>query len=113
MILATVHFHLAAWRDAVLLLAIGPFLYYLAATLAAWRFFRREWARPFPMFTPAVSIIKPVYGADFGSYETFSSFCKQDYPQYEILFAVNDESDPAVAVIRRIMQDFRIVRYAW
>jgi len=104
--LATIHFHLAAWRDAVLLLAIGPFVYYLAATFAAWRFFRRERARSFPVFTPAVSIIKPVYGVDFGSYENFSSFCKQDYPQHEILFAVNDESDPAVAVIRRIMRDF-------
>jgi len=101
-----IHLHLSAWRDAILLVATGPFVYYLAATFAAWRFFRRERARALPVFTPPVSIIKPVHGVDFSSYENFSSFCKQNYPQYEILFAVNDELDPAVAVIRGIMQHF-------
>src|SRR5262249_1531138 len=43
---------------------------------------------------------------DFGSYENFSSFCRQNYPEYEILFAVNDESDPAVPLIRRIIAEF-------
>src|SRR5207247_3764287 len=32
--------------------------------------------------------------------------CKQDYPDYEILFAVNDESDPALPVIRQIIAEF-------
>jgi ceramide glucosyltransferase len=100
------HIHPAAWRQALLILAVSPFIYYLAATFAAWRFFRRERARALPEFTPGVSILKPVYGVDFGSYENFASFCNQNYPQSEILFAVNDESDPAVAVIRRIMQDY-------
>jgi len=47
-----------------------------------------------------------VRGVDFGSYENFASFCKQDYPDYEILFAVNDESDPALPVIRQIIAEF-------
>lgn len=95
-----------ALRDAVFLLAVAPLLYYALATLAALRFFRRERARQFPEFTPPVSLLKPVRGLDFGSYENFASFCRLDYPTYEILFAVNDEEDPAVAVIRRITSDF-------
>jgi ceramide glucosyltransferase len=43
---------------------------------------------------------------DFGSYENFASFCLQEYPDYEILFAVNDDIDPAVPLIRRIISDF-------
>jgi ceramide glucosyltransferase len=98
--------HFAMWRVAVLLLAAAPLIYYALATLAAVRFFRRERARVLPDFTPPVSILKPVRGADFGSYENFASFCRQEYPEYEILFAVNDDADPAAPLIRQIITEF-------
>src|SRR6267154_1439177 len=98
--------HSAMWRDAVLLLALAPLVYYALATLATLRFFGRERARQLPNFTPPVSVLKPVLGVDFGSYENFASFCRQDYPDYEILFAVNDDGDPAVPLIRRLAAQF-------
>jgi ceramide glucosyltransferase len=94
------------WRDAVLVLAAAPLVYYALATLAAFRFFKRERGPAIPNYSPAVSVLKPVRGVDFGSYENFASFCRQDYPNYEILFAVNDEADPAMPVIRQIIADF-------
>jgi ceramide glucosyltransferase len=95
------------WREVVLLIAIAPLVYYLIATFAALRFFRRERARTLPGYAPPVSLLKPVRGVDFGSYQNFASFCRQDYPgEYEILFAVNEESDPAVPLIRRLAADF-------
>lgn len=90
----------------MLVLAAVPFVYYALATVAALLFFRREWARALPNYTPFVSVLKPVRGVDFGSYENFASFCRQEYPDYEILFAVNDDGDPAVPVILRIIGDF-------
>ena len=98
--------HPGAWRDAVLLMAAAPLVYYVLAALAALRFFRRERARELPNYSPPVSVLKPVRGRDFGSYENFASFCRLDYPEYEILFAVNDERDPAVPVIERVITDF-------
>src|SRR5713101_8564817 len=98
--------HFAMWRDAVLLLAAAPMVYYALATLAALRFFRRERARKLPDYTPPVSLLKPVRGLDFASFENFASFCRVDYPEYEILFAVNDERDPAVPAIERIIAEF-------
>lgn len=98
--------HVSIWRAVILLLAIAPIAYYVAAILAALRFFRRERAKPLPDFTPPVSILKPVRGVDFASHENFSSFCKQNYPEYEILFGVNEMSDPAVAVVQKVMAEF-------
>src|SRR5258706_4027470 len=93
----------AMWRDAVLLLALAPLVYYALATLAALRFFGRERARQLPNYTPPVSVLKPVLGVDFGSHENFASFCRQVYTNYEILVAVDNDGDPAVPLILRII----------
>src|SRR6266581_7085991 len=98
--------HSAMWRDAVLLLALAPLGYYVLATVAALRFFGRERARQLLNYTPPVSVLKPVLGLDFGSYENFASFCRQEYPDFEVLFAVNDDADPALPVIQKISADF-------
>jgi ceramide glucosyltransferase len=93
-------------KAAILLVSAAPLAYYITATIAALRFFRRERARVIPAYTPPVSLLKPVKGVDFASYENFSSFCRQDYPDYEILFAVNDDTDPAIPLIQRLTSEF-------
>jgi ceramide glucosyltransferase len=99
-------FGVREWRTYVLLLAAAPLAYYIAATIAAIRFFTRERARKRPTYSPPASLLKPVRGIDFGSYENFASFCTQDYPEYEILFGVGDDADPAVPLIQRLIQEF-------
>ena len=53
-----------AWtvtRDALLLLALASFAYYVVAIVAALRFFRRRDAASLPSdFTPPVSLLKPI-----------------------------------------------------
>jgi ceramide glucosyltransferase len=99
------------WRDAILLIALAPLAFYIFATIAALRFLARKpekissSAAP-KNFTPPVSVLKPVHGIDFGSVENFESFCRQNYPEYEILFDVNDDSDPAVPLIRDVIARF-------
>lgn len=99
-------FPFSLWRTAILLMALAPLAYYVVAILAAIRFFNRERRKPLPDFMPSVSVLKPVKGIDFGSYENFASFCQQEYDNYEILFCVNEMSDPAVPVIRQVMAEF-------
>ncbi|HYA62238.1 MAG TPA: bacteriohopanetetrol glucosamine biosynthesis glycosyltransferase HpnI [Candidatus Sulfotelmatobacter sp.] len=98
--------HISIGRAVVLLMAIAPLAYYVVAIAAAIRFFRRERAKTLPEFRPPVSILKPVHGVDFASYDNFASFCRQNYPDYEILFCVNELSDAAVPMIQKVAADF-------
>ncbi len=95
-------------RDAVLLLALGPLTFYVLTLWAARGYFGRKKreSRQRPNFAPAASILKPVRGLDREAYENFASFCRLDYPEYEVLFCVNDLEDPAVPVIQALQQDF-------
>ena len=100
---------MTAWgaiRGALLLIALAPFGYYIVAIIAARRFFAKRADAPLPDFAPPLSILKPIYGLDRETYENYASFCSQDYPEFEILFCVSDEQDPAVPVIRKLIQDF-------
>src|SRR5277367_325331 len=98
-----------AIRYAFFALGFAPLAYYLISIVAAQRFFGRrspDSTSPESTFAPAVSILKPVYGLDRETYQNYASFCTQAYPQYEILFCASDQSDPAVGVIRKLIQDF-------
>jgi ceramide glucosyltransferase len=80
-------------------------VYYLGATLCAWGYFLRR-RPPSADFAPPVSILKPLKGLEHDAYENLASFCRQDYPEYEILFAVDDERDSAIPIAERLIRDF-------
>ena len=82
-----------------------PFIYYGIAIYSSWRFFRLP-ARHANEFTPPVSILKPIRGVDPGAYENFASFCRQDYPEYEIIFCVSGHDDPVAPLIERLQTEF-------
>jgi ceramide glucosyltransferase len=97
---------LPIWRIAFVLLAIAPLVYYLVAIFAALRFFLLERRRKLSECAPPVSLLKPVRGVDFASYENFKSFCVLNYREYEILFCVNEMDDSAVPLIERLKREF-------
>src|SRR5882672_1993982 len=80
--------------------------FYSASISAALKFSRRSRKSSSSEFTPDVSMLKPVHGTDFGSAENFASFCTQNYPSYEILFAANEETDPALQIVRALIAEY-------
>jgi ceramide glucosyltransferase len=68
---------------------------------------RRHVGRPREQaYQPPVSVLKPLRGLDPNTFEAFVSQASQNYPEYEILFGVADDSDPAVPQVRRLQERF-------
>ncbi len=61
-----------------------------------------------PDWTPAVSLLKPVFGADAEAYDNFASFCRLDYPadKVQFLFGALDSKDPALALVADLQHEF-------
>jgi ceramide glucosyltransferase len=55
---------------------------------------------------PPVTILKPLCGDEPHLYAHLRSFCTQEYPQYQIVFGVHDATDPALAVVSRLIDEF-------
>ncbi|MGK9368232.1 glycosyltransferase [Melioribacter sp. Ez-97] len=55
---------------------------------------------------PSVTILKPVKGIDDNLEDNLSSFFELDYPDYEIIFGIDSEDDPAAPLIEKVMNKY-------
>ena len=85
-----------------LLIAAG----YGAVALTAVLVWQRCKKHPRAQQLPAVSVLKPLCGPEPSLYENLRSFCRQDYPEYELIFGVLDRRDPALTVVERLKAEF-------
>jgi ceramide glucosyltransferase len=95
----------AAIKFLLLIVSLSGICYYCYGIYAAIEFFSHP-SEIDPDFHPPITILKPICGLDIDTYENFASFCKQDYPEYQIIFGVRDEKDPSVQVVKKIIDDF-------
>lgn len=101
--------HLTYLQWVILCGATLPLIYYAGAVYCAWDFFRRRDELSTGSL-PGVSLLKPMRGLERETWENLASFCRQDYPQYEILFGFDDERDAAIPIVEKLMADFPGVR---
>ncbi len=89
----------------LLVLVAGSCCYCLLVIEAARRHLRRKRSpkavRPVP-----ISVLKPLRGLDDGLADNLRSFLAQDYPEFEVLFGVDQPDDPAIAVVEAVRKEF-------
>ncbi len=83
--------------------------YYVIVVAAAFHFRHTAQAGE-PRSLPGVSILKPVRGLNPASRSALESFCFQDYPDYEVLFGVQDPTDPVVPLLQQQAQDHPVTK---
>ena len=79
---------------------------YTALAIVRTRAFRRSAADPHARFTPPLTVLKPLHGAEPNLYTNLRSLCEQVYPEYQILFGAAAKDDPALDVARRLQREF-------
>jgi len=67
------------------------------------RFVRaRRLLREAPSFSPPLSLLKPLHGAEPDLDAVLSTFFEQNYPAYEILFCARSADDEGLAIAREV-----------
>ncbi len=82
------------------LIAVGLGLTWFMVGAQWWQLTARS--RPAPGCWPAVSILKPMKGVDADLEANLETFFTLDYPDYELVFGVDDRTDPALEVARKV-----------
>ena len=85
-------------------LVAGAAIYSLLSILAAIRFLSTR--RPTPAALEPISILKPLAGLDSGLESNLRTCFEQDYPSFEILFAVRDADDPSIEVVEKLRAEY-------
>jgi ceramide glucosyltransferase len=59
-----------------------------------------------PKFTPPLTLLKPVHGAEPGLEAHLATFFEQDYPEYEILFCARSAEDAGLQTARIVAERY-------
>jgi len=80
----------------------------LAQALVAARLVARFARRPLvdPVVRPPVTVLKPLHGDEPLLEQALATICQQDYPQWQVVFGVQEANDPAVAVVAGLQARF-------
>ena len=85
-------------------IACGGVLQAVVGWAAVRRFASRKRVAEGPL--PPVTVLKPLHGDEPLLEDALASFCAQDYPSFQIVFGLQDATDPALAVLARLRARF-------
>ena len=103
------------WLEWLLLIpTIGGSVYAILSLLSVIRFRMRPVSPSRYTFDswPAVTILKPVCGLEKNLRTNLRSACLQEYPEFQVVFSVQDKSDLAIPLLRELQQEFGAERIA-
>src|SRR5215469_79272 len=86
-------------------LVVGSLVYCFLTIVAARSYLRASQPKK-PFRFPAISILTPLAGVDRGLEANLRSSFEQDYSEFEIVFGVRSDDDPAAAIACKMMAEF-------
>jgi ceramide glucosyltransferase len=99
----------AGWIEAALFVLAALGCVYLAAALVLVGRIARQRPATAPDALPAITVLKPLAGAEPRLFECLASLCAQDYPApVQIVLGIQDPADPAIAVAQRLAATFPV-----
>jgi ceramide glucosyltransferase len=98
------HIFFLAFKAVLIGCTLAADAFYILSMIAGFRFFSKR--ETDAEYLPAVSIMVPLYGADFNAYQNYALLCGQDYPEYQLVFGVREASDSSVSIIEKLRSDF-------
>ncbi len=80
----------------------------MAQSAAGWALVRRfsRQRHVAPALRPPVTVLKPLHGDEPLLEEALASYCVQAYPDFQLVFGVQDAADPALRVLDRLRARF-------
>jgi ceramide glucosyltransferase len=98
----------------VAIVLVPAWAYLIASAVAVIRFVRRAPSPTLPrprgregwgLDRTAISVLKPLHGAEPCLYENLRSFAEQDYPGVQIVLGVNNPRDSALPTAKTLIRD--------
>ncbi len=93
------------WHGLLLGPVLLSWIYWIATAIAVALFFARKAHPAREGWRPTVSLIKPACGLEKDAYANLASACAQDYPDYEVIYALQNSRDPILPVLEKIRAD--------
>ena len=93
---------LSDWLLVVLVCIAAAYALAAALAMPSAKAFRRAGRTRRAESPLAVSVLKPLCGAEPRLFENLATFCEQRYPCYQLLFGVSSPNDAAIGVVRRL-----------
>lgn len=96
-----------AFQIVLVVLILGAIVFYIACGLCIYQFgIPSSVIHRNPADEPGISLLVPACGVDAGAWDNWLSLCKQDYPDYEVLFGVTHPQDPAIPILQQLAATF-------
>ena len=98
---------LGVFGPGLVLFALAGAAFAVASARAAFSHVTSPRRRAPAALAPAVTLLKPLHGAEHGLRENLASFCEQDYAgPVQIVFGVHDAGDTAVPIVRELQRAY-------
>jgi ceramide glucosyltransferase len=104
--MSRIQFFLSLFQWVFLIPTIGGSIYVILCLLAVFRFRTQPEVSASYSFSewPPATILKPVCGLEKNQEANLHSTCVQDYPEFQVVFSVQDPNDPVIPLLKEIQQ---------